>query len=225
MKKNLKILIVDDHPMIIEAYKNIILSDESGKYDYIIDSANNCDTAIDKIKTASNTIPYDILYLDVKLPPSSNREIVSGEDLAIYAKEILPGAKIVIQTTFNENHRIQNILRSVNPDGLLIKNDITSKEFLIALDTVINNPPYYSTTVARYFRKQTLNFEDNLLDDVNRKIIYHLSKGVKTKDLTNYVMLSLSAIEKRKAQIKNLLGLENANDEQLIKEAKKKGFI
>ena len=225
MKKNLKILIVDDHPMIIEAYKNIILSDESGKYDYIIDGANNCDTAIDKIKIATNTIPYDILYLDVKLPPSCNGEIISGEDLAIFAKEILPRAKIVIQTTFNENHRIQNILRTVNPDGLLIKNDITSKEFMIALDTVINNPPYYSTTVARYFRKQQLNFEDNLLDDVNRKIIFHLSKGVKTKDLTNYVSLSLSAIEKRKAQIKNLLGLDSANDEELIKEAKKRGFI
>ncbi len=131
----------------------------------------------------------------------------------------------MIQTTFNENHRIQNILRTVNPDGLLIKNDITSKEFLIALDTVLNNPPYYSTTVARYFRKQQLNFEDNLLDDVNRKIIFHLSKGVKTKDLTNYVTLSLSAIEKRKAHIKSLLGLDNANDEELIKEAKKRGFI
>ncbi len=90
MKKNLKILIVDDHPMIVEAYKNIILSDESEKYDYIIEGANNCDTAIDKIKIASNTIPYDILYLDVKLPPSCNGEIISGEDLAIFAKEILP---------------------------------------------------------------------------------------------------------------------------------------
>ena len=69
MKKNLKILIVDDHPMIVEAYKNIILSDESEKYHNIIEGANHCDTAMDKIKIASNTIP-DILYLDVKLPPS-----------------------------------------------------------------------------------------------------------------------------------------------------------
>jgi len=40
-----------------------------------------------------------------------------------------------------------------------------------------------------------------------------------------YLLISLNAIEKRKVQIKNLLELDNANDEELILEAKKKGFV
>ena len=126
---------------------------------------------------------------------------------------------------FNENHRIHNILQTVNPDGLLIKNDVNSDEFLTAFDIILNDPPYYSATVAQYFRQQTTNSIESLFDDVNRKIIFYLSKGVKTKNLTNHVNLSLSAIEKRKVQIKNLLELENANDEELIIEARKRGFI
>ena len=225
MKKKLKILIVDDHPMIVEAYKNILISSNLKAYALTIDSANDCETAIGRIKESAENSHYDMLFLDIKLPPSHDGEIISGEDLAIYAKKLLPKAKIVILTMFNENHRIHNILKSVNPDGLLIKVDLTSDELLNAFDKILNDPPYYSSTVAQYFRKQTTNSTESLLDDINRKIIFFISKGVKTKNLTNHVNLSLSAIEKRKVQIKNLLELENANDEELIMEAKNRGFI
>ncbi len=225
MKKKLKILIVDDHPMIVEAYKNILTSAKLDDFNILIDSANDCDTAIVKIGDSAKNSHYDMLFLDIKLPPSGNGEIISGEDLAIFAKELLPKAKIVILTMFNENHRIHNILKSVNPDGLLIKVDLTSDELLNAFDKILYDPPYYSATVAQYFRKQTTNSIESQLDDINRKIIFYLSKGVKTKNLTNYINLSLSAIEKRKVQIKNLLELDNANDEELILEAKNRGFV
>ena len=225
MKKELYILIVDDHPVIVEAYKNILSSADLNKFKFKIDNANNCDSAIKKIENSAKNVPYDLLIFDIKLPPSSNREIISGEGLAVFAKKMLPKAKIAILTMFDEDHRIHNILKTVNPDGLLIKNDLTSKELLTAFDVILTDPPYYSTTVAKYFRKQAVNFQDSVLDGVNRKIIYHLSNGVKTKNLTKHINLSLSAIEKRKTQIKDLLGLEQANDEQLIEEAKSRGFI
>ena len=225
-KKKIKILIVDDHPMIVEAYKAILASSELEElYQFTIDTANNCDSAIHSIDTASAHKAYEVLFFDVQLPPSADGKIISGQGLASYAKEKLPKAKIVILTSFNENDRIRNILTTVNPDGLLIKNDVTPKEFIIAFNAVINNPPYYSTTVANYFRREVVNSENLMLDDVNRKIIYHLSKGEKTIDLVNYINLSLSAIKKRKNQIKDLFDLENANDEQLVEEAKKRGFI
>ena len=221
----LKILIVDDHPVIVEAYSNILASAGLDSYDFIIDTANNCDTAIEKIENSAKSLHYDVLFFDVKLPPSTNNNIISGEGLAVFAKKLLPKARIAVLTMFNESHRINNILKTVNPDGLLIKNDLSSKEFLTAFDVILNDPPYYSKTVAKYFRKQATSFQEPPLDDINRKIIFYLSKGVKTKNLTNYVNLSLSAIEKRKTQIKNMLELENANDEELIEAAKNKGFI
>ena len=227
MKKNLKILIVDDHPMIVEAYKSILSSsDISNEHKFEIDVADDCDKAISKINSSSESSEhYDILFLDIKLPPSSDGEIISGEGLAIYAKKLLPKARLVILTMFNESHRIHNILKTVNPDGLLIKNDLTSKEFVLAVDAIVNNPPYYSTTVMKFFRKQAANPEEHLLDDANRKILHYLSKGIKTKNLPNYVSLSLSAIEKRKIQMRALFELEKANDEELINSAKKRGFL
>jgi two-component system response regulator NreC len=226
MKQDLKILMVDDHPVIIEAYKNIL--DSSGfeeVYNFSIDTAINCDTAIEKIDSSAIGSNYDVLFLDIQLPPSFDGKIISGEDLAVYAKKKLPEAKIIILTTFNDSHRIRNILKIANPDAFLIKDDLNSKELLIALKTIMSNNTYYSNTVSKYFRKQSVNFGDSLLDEVNQKIIYYLSKGIKTKDLPNHVPLSLSAIEKRKAEIVNIFELNNSNVEQIIIEAKKRGFI
>lgn len=217
---------VDDHPVILEAYKNILDSTViEEKYNVTIDTAINCDMAIEKINNSEKTIKYDVLFLDIQLPPSSNGKILSGEDLAVYARKKLPEVKIIILTTHNDSHRIQNILTIANPDALVIKDDLTSKELLNALDAIMGDRPYYSTTVSKFFRKKILNGEEYLLDDVNKKIIYFLSKGIKTKDLTNHVHLSLSAIEKRKVQIRKILKLETTNVEELINEAKKRGFI
>jgi len=63
------------------------------------------------------------------------------------------------------------------------------------------------------------------LDEKNLKILYHLSRGVKTKNLPNYVSLSLSAIEKRKNQIKEMFSIAKADDQKLLEEARRRGFV
>jgi len=226
MKKELKILIVDDHPVIIEAYKNILSTSEfEDKYTFTIDTAINCDTAIGKINFSASSLPYDVLFLDIQLPPSSDGKFISGEDLAVYAKKKLPKAKIIVLTTFNDSHRINNILKIANPDALLIKDDLTSRELLLALNSIMKNFPYYSSTVSKFFRSHSKNLGDSVLDDVNKKIIFYLDKGIKIKDLPAHVHLSLSAVEKRKAEIINIFGLEKASVAEILKEAKSRGFI
>ncbi|MBQ4821734.1 response regulator [Aquimarina sp. MMG016] len=223
MKKKLKVLMIDDHPMIIEGYKNTLLGENQKEYQIKIDIASNCDDAFEKIQKASNGTPYDMLFVDIKLPPSSDGTITSGEDLAKHAKRLLPKAKIIILTMHREDHRIHNILKNINPSGFLIKSDLTSSELLLAFNNIVSGTPYYSATVNNHFRKMmTNNFS---LDEKNLKILYHLSRGVKTKNLPNYVSLSLSAIEKRKNQIKEMFSIAKADDQKLLEEARKRGFI
>ncbi|KAA1242619.1 response regulator [Aquimarina sp. RZ0] len=223
MKKKLKVLMIDDHPMIIEGYKNTLLGENQKEYQIKIDIASNCDDAYESILKSSKTTPYDMLFIDIKLPPSSDGSITSGEDLAKHAKELLPRAKIIILTMHREDHRIHNILKNINPSGFLIKSDLTSSELLLAFNNIVSGTPYYSATVNNHFRKMmTNNFS---LDEKNLKILYHLSRGVKTKNLPNYVSLSLSAIEKRKNQIKEMFSIAKADDQKLLEEARKRGFV
>ncbi len=219
----IRILMVDDHPIIIEGYQNVLKATKSDDQDLTIETANNCDMAEILINRAADQQPYDVCFFDISLPPSSDGKYTSGEDLAVLAKKVLPKAKIVILTMFNESFRIHNIIKEINPDGFLIKSDVTSMELADAFQQILKSPPYYSTTVHNYIKK-TLTSEV-YVDDINRKILYLLSQGIKTKSLTEHIGMSLSGIEKRKKQLKMLFDISDGKDETLLEVAREKGFL
>jgi len=223
MEQHLKILMVDDHPMIIEGYQNTLLATKKENQHYTIDIATTCDMANELILKSAKYTPYDILFFDISLPPSKDGQITSGEDLAKIARVYLPEAKIIILTMFNESYRILNIIKGINPEGLLIKSDLTSRELSEAFQSILTSPPYYSSTVNNFLN--TTVTSDIYVDEINRKILHLLSQGVKTKGLKEHIDLSMSAIEKRKKHLKLLFSVDDGKDETLLSEARKQGFI
>ncbi len=222
MKKDLRILLVDDHPIIIEGYKNALVSHYKKEYEIETDVAHNCDDAISFIKRRQDTT-FDIGLIDINLPPSSDGAYNSGEDIAQLMKKHHPQAKVIILTMHDESSRLHHILEHVNPEGFLIKSDLSSSELVLAFEQVLQGKTYYSSAVNVHLRKMVLN--DIRLDKKNLQILYHLSRGVRTKNLGDHVNLSLSAIEKRKTYLKEVFDIKSADDEQLIGEARKRGFI
>lgn len=215
---------IDDHPMIIEGYQNTLQFTKKSNQELYIDIANNCDEAVKFMeKSMANALPYDVLFIDISLPPSKDGLMQSGEDLAEYARIIMPKSKIIILTMFNEAFRIHNIIKTIDPEGFLIKSDLTSSELASAFQAVLRNPPFYSGTVNSIIRKSITT--DIVIDDKNRKILHLLSQGVRTKNLAAHLNISLSAVEKRKKQLKDLFLVEDGQDETLIEEARKKGFV
>jgi len=94
---------------------------------------------------------------------------------------------------------------------------------LFAFDKIIKNESYYSQTVIKLVGQAQYNNIE--LDVFDKQILFHLSKGVKTKDLPQYIPLSINAIEKRKLNIIEVLEVINGNDNDLITMAKDKGVI
>ena len=224
MTETIRILMIDDHPIIIEGYQNTLQFSKKENQILDIDIANNCDEAVKLMDTSIKTNRhYQVLFVDISLPPSKDGLMNSGEDLAIYARKVLPKAKIIILTMFDESYRIHNIIKTIDPEGFLIKSDLTSSELSSAFQAVLNNPPFYSGTVNSHLRKT--NESDIVIDDKNRKILYLLSQGAKNKSLAAHLEISLSAIEKRKKHLKEIFLVDDGQDETLINEARKKGFI
>ncbi|MCK5677007.1 MAG: response regulator transcription factor [Flavobacteriaceae bacterium] len=219
------VLIIDDHPLISEAYKSALLhvSSNDKLIEFKIDIANNCDFGFEKIKEVTPNKKLDIVFLDIKLPPSKDGKILSGEDLGIKINQLLLDTKIIISTTFNDNYRIHNILENINPDGFLIKNDLTPNELVVAIKAVIYDPPYYSKTVIKLLRKQVSR--GLIIDKIDRQLLYQLSIGTKMKDLPDILPLSIAGIEKRKRHLKEIFEVEKQGDKDLILKAKEKGFI
>ncbi|MFT4780444.1 MAG: DNA-binding NarL/FixJ family response regulator [Psychroserpens sp.] len=221
--QHIHILMVDDHPIIIEGYQNTLMATKKDNQVLVIDTANTCDAANLLMEKAANERPYDVCFFDISLPPSADGKITSGEDLAKISRNKMPNAKVVILTMFNESYRIHNIVKEINPDGFLIKSDLTSSELAEAFHHILIDPPYYSSTVSTFLNKSVVN--EIYVDEINRKILHLLSQGIKTRSLTEYIDLSMSAIEKRKKQLKILFSITDGKDESLINEARKKGFL
>ncbi len=219
-------LIIDDHPLISEAYKSAFnyIDQQNEDISFDVHVAHNCDTAYQLIKEhADASKKVDIIFLDMRLPASEDGKILSGEDLGLKINAILPEAKIIVSTTFNDNYKVHSILKNINPDGFLVKNDITPQELITAIQEVLHDPPYYSKTITKLLRNEVAS--EYLIDDVDRKIIHELSIGTRMKDLPELVHLSITAIEKRKRQIKQMFGITSSDDKDLILIARDKGFI
>ena len=225
MSKLIKILVIDDHPIIVDAYKLTLklASANSNELNFEIDSANSCDTAIVKISNASLGRAFDIVFLDIRLPPSNDGKILCGEDLGIKIRDEYKHIKIIVSTTYNDSYKISSILRSINPDGFLVKNDLTQDVLLEAINTVILEPPFYSKTVMKLLRKQSAN--DFVIDKIDRKILYELSNGTKMNELPNVLPLSIAALERRKRILKDVFNVIGKGDRDLLVLAQEKGFI
>jgi len=221
MVKN-NVLIVDDHPFIIQGYKNAITRYNPNEFEFFIKQANDCKSGYDII-TNPETEPFDIAFLDISMPAYEEKGMFSGEDLAKLLNKYMPNCKIILLTMYTELLKIKNIIDTINPSGLVIKNDLTFDELLFGFDKVIKNEIYYSQSIQKMMDlDQCETIEIDLFD---KQILFHLSKGTKTKEIPQYIPISLEAIEKRKLNLKNRLDLIEESDIELVREAKKRGLL
>jgi len=220
IKKN--ILIVDDHPFIIEGYKNAITRYNPKRYEFLISQAHDCRSGYDIIEN-DNTPDFDIAFLDISMPPYEEKEIFSGEDLAKLLSKKMPSCKIILLTMYTELLKIKTIIRTIQPNGLIIKNDLTFDELLLAFDKVMKNEKYYSQSVVKTLNQSTHNAIE--IDQYDKQILVHLAKGTSVPEMLKHIPISLNAIEKRKKHLKELLKVKNDSDLDLVKEAKSKGLF
>ncbi len=216
------ILIVDDHPFIIEGYKNAITRYHPKEYEFIIAQAHDCKSAYDILEDES-TPQFDIAFLDISMPAYEEKNLYSGEDLAKIILKKMPYCKIVLLTMYTELLKIKTIIRTINPNGLIIKNDLTFDELLFAFDKVMKSEKYYSQSVVKMLNQSSHNSIE--IDEFDKQILFHLSKGTEVEEMPQYIPISITEIEKRRTSLKELLKIRSGSDDDLVKEAKSKGLF
>lgn len=216
------ILIVDDHPFIIEGYKNAITRYKPKEYEFEIAQAHDCKSAYDLLED-QNTPQFEIAFLDISMPAYEEKDLFSGEDVAKLIMKKMPCCKIILLTMYTELLKIKTIIRTINPNGLIIKNDLTFDELLVAIDKVMKNHKYYSQSVVKMLNQSPHNSIE--IDEFDKQILFHLSKGTEVYEMPQYIPISLTEIEKRRINLKELLKVRSGLDEDLVKEAKSKGLF
>lgn len=216
-------MMIDDHPIILEGYKKILLDNRAETVEMKIDTANSCDEANAKLESSLGGVSYDIIFLDIGLPPSRDREFLSGEDIGKKIRKVSPTSQLAVLTMFVENLRLLTIFKGLRPDAFMVKSDVSSCEFLQAFDSMLEKKTYSSQTIQDLMRKQIMNEYE--ITKTDRDILLHLSQGVKSKEIPDYVPISLASVEKRKKMMRDAFEVEDVRDITLINRAKELGFL
>lgn len=220
-KKN--ILIVDDHPMNVDSYKSLLESVDKYKKNtyYLKYDCRETYLFLQHAKHNNQTIHY--AFIDVNLPPYEEMKMRSGIDLAIEIRKLFPDCKIIIISMHKEPLWVNQMITSVNPEGFIAKNDINYKSFTDVYKTIERNQQYYSSSIKEAHK---VMIQSNInWDRHDSKILQLVAEGIKTNELPNFIPLSLSSIEKRKANLKKQLLFETGSDKQLVDMARKLGFL
>lgn len=217
------ILIVDDHPLTVEVHKGIIskaLKEQKINYLTAV-TAEKAFTIINKIKLKGENLKMALF--DINLPPYKEQNIESGEDLAVITRELFPNCKIVIISMHNDPLWVNRIIKAINPEGFLAKSDVDAKSLAEICSKIEADFFFYSESIKQSNKimiQQNINW-----DEYDTKILQYIAEGYKTAHLTKLIPLSLSAIEKRKANIKKQLIFDIGSDKELIELAKSKGLL
>lgn len=216
------ILIVDDHPLTVEVHKEIITNALNNKTTYhTAATAVNAFHILNEISSKRETLKMG--FFDINLPEYKEGNIKSGEDLALLTRKLFPKCKIIIISMHNEPLWVNRIMKAINPEGFIAKSDMDAKLLSEVCNKIDKGFFYYSDAIIKSNKviiQQNVNWDEH-----DTKILQLIAEGVKTAHLPKLIPLSLSAIEKRKSNIKRQLIFNTGSDKDLIDKAKSMGLL
>lgn len=218
-----RILTVDDHEMTALGYKYILEDSEFTDFNVKVEIATSFEKGKTKIETSKRAVPYDIILLDIQLFSPESKDPRTGIDLGIVARNEVPNSKVVFMSSYSDNYRINNIFKTVNPDGYMVKSEIDEMSLKTMVETIVNESPYYTASALSAIRRRMST--NIVIDEQDQKILYHLSQGIHTRDIAPLIGSANTTVEARKRQLKALFDVKNGNDLALINEAKTRGFL
>ncbi|WP_323787681.1 hypothetical protein [Psychroserpens sp.] len=221
MNKLTNVLIIEQEPLISysieEALRNISVQNDlfcnmTSVYDY--------KSALNELNSSKH---YNLVFLSIDSDNSFNKQSSLTNQVFSLLEKSLKNIQLMILIHECDNFLIHNLFKTLNPESILLKRDMKFKDLTTAIDRVIQNIPFYSTTILKHLRiRMSCNIS---LDKSDQLILYYLSKGVRMKDMSKMVFLSHSAIESRKRKLKQLFNAERQQDSFLFEKAREHGFI
>ncbi|WP_127122542.1 response regulator [Chryseotalea sanaruensis] len=185
--RRMRIVLVDDHGIIIDGVKSI-LSKESELE--VVFTANKASDILDYLKQHT----CDMLITDFSMPE------MDGLSLIRTVKRILPGVKIIVLSMHDEVHLAKEILKG-GVDGYVLKKD-TQQELLKAIQEVRAGRVYLSSDINKLLIMNLDNpDEGRLLTEREREIVKLIAKEYSNKLIAEALFISERTVETHRKNI------------------------
>lgn len=206
--EKIRILVVDDHPMVIEGMKAIL---QQISFVEVVGTANNSFQALE----LTDTLQPDLIITDINLPE------VSGIELTTRIKKKYPSIKVIGMSTFNDRSYISQMIQS-GADGFLVKS-ASREEIEQAIPMVLDGQLYLSVDINMN-RTEKMNLQHQpVITRREKEILALIADGLTNPQIAEKLFISLNTVDTHR---KNLLAkFETNNSASLIKLATRAGLI
>lgn len=207
--KPTKILLVDDHPLVLEGIRAVI---ETYQHIKVVGVASSVKQAL---LIASQTKP-EIVMMDI------NMEDINGIDAIELFKEQHPDIKILMLSMHDSKEYISTSVMN-GASGYILK-DVSTDEIISAIDIVASGQTYFSSGVADVLLNQQTNRDAHSpLSTREQDILVLVAEGNSSKDVGNLLNISVRTVETHRKNIRSKLGIKTTAG--LIRYAIENGLI
>lgn len=212
----IKVLIADDHQIIIDGLKSLISAEKSIE---LVGEASNGKEAIDLLKL----ITANVVILDINMP------VLNGIETMKRIKSDFPEVKVIILSMHNESSLIKNLIE-IGTDGYLLKN-CDQDELIEAIHKVGSGQKYFSSEVTLSLLNKNSGMKstvktDPILSNLTEReieILKLITQGLTNKEIGEQLFISHRTVDTHRTNLMKKLELNNIAG--LIRFAIKNGFV
>jgi DNA-binding NarL/FixJ family response regulator len=194
--KKLRVLLVDDHVMVLEGFKRLI-EDQCEVVGMVEDGRTLLEVA-PKLKP-------DIITMDISMP------WLNGLDAARRLKKEMPDVKIIFLTMHADVAYVREAF-AAGASGFLMKRS-AGTELLQAIQAVSNGQYYITSLITKDLVRSILEGASNVspqrdvLTPRQREVLQLVAEGRAVKEIATILNVSAKTVEYHKSQIMEQLNL------------------
>ncbi|MCF6307833.1 MAG: response regulator transcription factor [Flavobacteriaceae bacterium] len=189
--EKLKIVIADDHPLLLEGIVSVIEKEVLGVE---IFKANNGAEALQMVSEIKPTITI----LDIEMPFLNGIEV---------AKKILE-AKIdtkIIFLTLHKERSLFNEINQMNIDGYILK-EFSISEISQCIKSVLNGKKYFSKEIEQFIEEPLIDFSIFTKSEIN--VLKLIAQEKTSKEIAEMLFVSIKTIDSHRYNICKKLNLK-----------------
>jgi DNA-binding NarL/FixJ family response regulator len=198
MNQQIRIVLVDDHQIILDGLTNML--SEAGDIS-LCGCASDYPQAIELIRQSNP----DVVITDLSLPGRS------GIDLIRKIKELFPQVRILVLSMYVSEDYIFNALQA-GAGGYLPKQDTTKAELMKAVRTLWKGDQYFSDSIAQVVIRIYSNtvkktqgaesvIKSHTLTAREREILRLYAEGFSNQEISDKLNISVRTVETHKNNI------------------------
>lgn len=192
--RNIKILLADDHAIVMEGLTEVLSADEEIS---VVGTVKNGEEAIRFVKQHE----VDIVVLDINMP------VMDGISCARILKKDFPKVKIIILTMYAQRSFVEEIVK-IGIDGCLLKNN-TGKELIDAVLRVMGGKQYYDRLGT--FNSDQEEVTQYKLSEREIDVIRQMAQGLTSSEIADKLFISDHTVKTHRKNILKKLNVSNSS--------------